>query len=201
MSASLAAFAALSGICGRVQCGAMKPSACASLLFVAIVAACGGAPPAAAPAAPSPKPDAAAPAPASGAAGGLDAAAVEQCLAAAGAKRARFSGEPVKISVKHVLVKYKGAKNAGDSIARSREEACLRAIEVRDKIREGTDFDEMVKQYSDEAGAATRGGSLGAVERAELAKPFADAAFELSVNQVSDVVETESGFHVIFRTE
>jgi parvulin-like peptidyl-prolyl isomerase len=134
-------------------------------------------------------------------AAGPDTAAVEACLAAAGAKRARFSGEPAKVTVRHVLVKYKGAKNAKDDITRSREQACLRAVEARDKIRGGADFGEIVKQYSDEPGAATREGSIGAVERKDVAKPFADAAFELSLNQMSDVVETEFGFHLIFRSE
>jgi parvulin-like peptidyl-prolyl isomerase len=114
---------------------------------------------------------------------------------------AKFSGEPPKITVKHVLVKYKGSKRADDKIARSRGEACLRAIEARDKVRNGDDWDAVVKDYSDEAGAATRGGSIGAVERKDVAKPFADAAFELKPNQMSDVVETEFGFHVILRTE
>jgi parvulin-like peptidyl-prolyl isomerase len=126
---------------------------------------------------------------------------VDQCLATADAKRARFSGEPAKVGVKHILVKYKGAKNAAASVSRTREEACLRAAEVRDKLRKGEEWDAMVKEYSDETGAATRGGTLGTVERKDVAKPFADAAFELSVNMLSDVVETEFGFHVIFRNE
>jgi parvulin-like peptidyl-prolyl isomerase len=139
--------------------------------------------------------------PAPSAAAGPDSAAIESCLAAASAKRARFSGEPAKIGVKHVLVKYKGARNAKEDIGRTREQACLRAIEARDKIRSGADFGEVVKQYSDEPGAATRDGSIGAVERKDVAKPFADAAFELSINQISDVVETEFGFHIILRNE
>jgi len=131
----------------------------------------------------------------------VDKEAAEKCLALAGAKRAKASGEPAKVTVKHVLVKWSGAKNAGDKIQRPREAACLRAIEARDKIREGTDFAEVVKQYSDEPGAATRAGAVGSVSRSDVAKPFADAAFELGINQLSDVVETEFGFHVIFRTE
>ena len=123
------------------------------------------------------------------------------CLATANAKRARATDEPASVTVKHVLVKWSGSKNADDKITRSKEAACLRAIEARDKIREGMDFAEAVKQYSDEPGAATREGSVGSVARKDVAKPFADAAFELGVNQLSDVVETESGFHVIFRTQ
>jgi hypothetical protein len=169
------------------------------LPFVALLAACAGSSP---PPAPAPEaPSATAAAPSASASAKVDTAAVEQCLATATAKRARFSGEPPKIGAKHVLVKYKGAKSAAASVTRTREEACLRAIEARDKIRQGGDWDAMVKEYSDETGAATRGGTLGTVERKDVAKPFADAAFELSVNMLSDVVETEFGFHIIFRTE
>jgi parvulin-like peptidyl-prolyl isomerase len=157
---------------------------------VALLAACGGS-------VPPPAPSGAAP---PGSASQASPAA-EQCFATANAVRTRSSGEPAKVSVKHVLVKFKGAKNAAPDIARSREEACLRAVEVRDKLRGGADFEAMVKEYSDEKGAASRAGSLGSVERGDLAKPFADAAFELSVHEMSDVVETDFGFHVIYRTE
>ncbi len=132
---------------------------------------------------------------------GFDPEKVAQCLANANAKRAKFSGEPPKITVKHILVKYQGSKNPVDSVVRTREEACMRALEARDKMVGGAEFDDVVKEYSDEPGAATRNGSIGSVERKDLAKPFADAAFELSLNQMSDVVETESGFHLIMRTE
>ncbi|MCC6558538.1 MAG: peptidylprolyl isomerase [Polyangiaceae bacterium] len=172
----------------------------APLLIAAALAACGAPPPPAA----APKPVEPATAAAAAPDPGADAAqseAVELCFATANAKRAKFSGEPEKITVKHILIKYKGAKSAAAEVTRSRAEACLRAIEARDKIRESGDFDAVVGTYSEEAGAASRSGSIGAVTRADLAKPFADAAFELSVNQLSDVVETEFGFHVILRSE
>jgi hypothetical protein len=123
------------------------------------------------------------------------------CLATANAVRAKFSGEPERIVVRHVLVRYRGARNAPADTKRSRAEACLRAMEVRDKVREGADFVDLVKTYSEEAGAASREGVVGPVERKDLAKQFADAAFELAVNQLSDVVETDAGFHVILRRE
>ena len=123
------------------------------------------------------------------------------CLRTAGAKREKRAGEPGRIAAKHVLVKYDGAKGAKPASARSREEACLRAIEARDKLRGGADFGKVVVEYSDEPGAASREGSLGSVERGDVVPPFADAAFELDVGQLSDVVESDYGFHVIVRTE
>src|SRR4051812_41427657 len=75
------------------------------------------------------------------------------CLRTAGSPRSVSPKEPARVSAKHVLVKYAGAKNAAASITRSREDACLRALEARDKLRGGADFAEIVKTYSDEAGA------------------------------------------------
>lgn len=123
------------------------------------------------------------------------------CLAIAGTKRQRNPSEPSKISVRHVLVQYTGSKNARPPISRTREEACLRALAARDELRGGADFVEVVKKYSDEPGAASRSGSLGSVERKDVAAPFADAAFELHPKEFSDVVESDFGFHVIMRME
>ncbi len=127
--------------------------------------------------------------------------AAERCLAVAGAARKRKTIEAKSITAKHVLVKFQGAKNASAKIVRSREDACLRAEEARGKLEGGASFAEVVGTYSDEAGAATREGSIGAIERSNVAPAFADAAFELEIGQVSYVVETEFGFHVIQRTE
>lgn len=173
-----------------------------SLVAAALFAACGGAAPEpVAPVEKAPEKAVEAPKPEADAKAGPNAEVAANCIATANAQRAKFSGEPPKVTVKHILVKYSGAKKAEASITRTREEACLRALEVRDKIREGADFEEMVKEYSEEPGAASRGGSVGAVERADVVKPFADAAFELSINQMSDIVETEFGFHLIVRSE
>jgi hypothetical protein len=143
----------------------------------------GGTPSAAAPGSSAPSPAAAA------------------CFALAGVKRQRNPNEPGKILVRHVLVQYAGSKNARSPVTRSRDEACLRALQARDELRAGADFVEVVKKYSDEPGAASRSGSIGNVERKDLAPPFADAAFELHMKEFSDVVESDFGFHVIMRME
>ena len=127
--------------------------------------------------------------------------AAERCLAGADAKRERKASEPDRIGVKHVLVRYAGAKGAPATVTRTREEACLRAEEALTKLKEGMSFADVVARYSDESGASTREGSIGTVERSDVAPPFADAAFELGVREVSEVVETPFGFHVILRFE
>jgi hypothetical protein len=127
--------------------------------------------------------------------------AVDHCLAIAGAKRERRPDEPSKISAKHVLVKYEGAKKAPPTVTRTREQACLRAEEARSKLEQGMPFAEVVSTYSEEPGAATREGSLGRIERSHVVPPFADAAFSLKPGEVSHIVETDFGFHIIMRTE
>lgn len=125
----------------------------------------------------------------------------ERCLAVAGAKHVRKPDAPAKIGAKHILVKYAGAKRAPASVTRTREEACLRAQEARTKLESGTAFSEVVAAYSEEQGAASREGSLGSIAPTDVVPPFADAAFELEAGQVSQVVESDYGFHVILRTE
>jgi NIMA-interacting peptidyl-prolyl cis-trans isomerase 1 len=125
----------------------------------------------------------------------------ERCLAGASAKRERKASEPSRITAKHVLVRYAGAKRAPATVTRTREQACLRAEEALAKLKEGMSFAEVVSIYSEEAGAASREGTIGTVERNDVAGAFADAAFELKTGEVSEVVETNFGFHVILRVE
>jgi len=105
------------------------------------------------------------------------------------------------VACQHVLVAYKGAKNAPVGVTRSKAEAKARADEVRTKALAGTDFTELAQTYSDDPGSRDRMGSVGKFKREGMVKPFSDAAFALKVDGISDVVETPFGFHVIKRNQ
>lgn len=108
---------------------------------------------------------------------------------------------PDTVAAQHLLVAYKGAKSAAKTITRSKADAKKRAEEALTKAKKGDDFTALVKAYSDEPGAAERLGSLGKFKRDAMVKPFSDAAFKLKVGEISDVVETDFGFHVIKRNQ
>ncbi|HEU4409724.1 MAG TPA: peptidylprolyl isomerase [Polyangiaceae bacterium] len=109
--------------------------------------------------------------------------------------------EPRQVRAQHLLVMHRESRNASPAIQRTRAEARARADEALRKVREGADFDQIARTYSDEPGAAERAGDLGRFTRRMMVKPFSDAAFRLKVGEISDVVETEFGYHVIRRTE
>lgn len=108
---------------------------------------------------------------------------------------------PREIAARHVLVMYAGSERAPESITRTRDQAEARALEVLRRARAGEDFAALAREFSDEPGAGERGGSLGRFRRGRMVRAFEDAAFALDVNGISQVVETDFGFHVIQRTE
>jgi peptidyl-prolyl cis-trans isomerase NIMA-interacting 1 len=108
---------------------------------------------------------------------------------------------PDTIIAQHVLVVYKGAKRAPKDVTRTKVQARARAQEALSKIQSGVAFEDVVKTYSDDAGSVDRMGSLGKFHKGDMDPTFAAAAFALKVGQVSDVVETPFGFHVIKRTQ
>lgn len=109
--------------------------------------------------------------------------------------------QPREIGAKHLLVMHSGSKSKPEGVERTREQARARAQEALLKIRGGMSFEEAVAIYTDEPGGAERGGDLGVFDRGMMVKGFSDAAFALKIGEVSEVVETPFGFHIIKRTE
>ena len=70
-------------------------------------------------------------------------------------------------------------------------------LELRERVLKGERFQTLAVLYSEDPGSAKRGGELGLSQREQWVKPFANAAWQLKVGQVSQIVETELGFHII----
>jgi NIMA-interacting peptidyl-prolyl cis-trans isomerase 1 len=131
--------------------------------------------------------------------GALERAEREDAALEATAKA--IAREPKSIRARHLLVMHEGSERKPPSIKRSRADAKARAEEALAAVQKGTPFEQVVARYSDEPGAAERGGDLDRFEKKDMTKAFSDAAFRLAVGEISDVVETQFGFHVIQRTE
>ena len=108
---------------------------------------------------------------------------------------------PDEVAASHILISYKGADRADAKINRGKQAAKKEAERIRNLIlNDGKDFADMAKQHSD-GPSGPKGGDLGKFKFEVMAKPFSEAAFALEVGEVSEVVETGFGFHVIKRTE
>jgi peptidyl-prolyl cis-trans isomerase SurA len=100
----------------------------------------------------------------------------------------------------HILITYAGCPGAPPDITRTRTEAYDLALRVLMKVRErGADFAELARRYSEDPTAERTGGYLGIFHRGDMELEFDVAVFGLEENQVSGVVETRYGFHIIKR--
>jgi peptidyl-prolyl cis-trans isomerase SurA len=77
------------------------------------------------------------------------------------------------------------------------EAARAEADSVLGEIRSGGDFDELAQLHSDDIGSAELGGDLGWFRRGAMVAEFDDAAFSMMDGEVSDIVQTEFGYHII----
>jgi peptidyl-prolyl cis-trans isomerase D len=98
---------------------------------------------------------------------------------------------PKTVEARHILIKVD--PQAGE---KSVEEARQKALEVLKLAREGRDFAELAKKYS-EGPTAPNGGYLGAFRKDAMVKPFADQAFAMKAGDVSEPVQTRFGWHII----
>jgi peptidyl-prolyl cis-trans isomerase C len=99
--------------------------------------------------------------------------------------------QPERVKASHILIKAEA--NVSDA---QKVEARKKISEIQQKLKDGGDFATLAKEYS-EGPSNVRGGDLGYFRRGQMVKPFEDAAFAMQPNEVSDVVETRFGYHLI----
>ena len=98
---------------------------------------------------------------------------------------------PERVHARHILLST--ANKPKDEVPKiqAQAEALLK------QIKSGGDFAELAKKNSQDPGSAQKGGDLGWVSRGQMVKNFEDAVFTLKPNEISNVVTTEYGFHII----
>lgn len=102
----------------------------------------------------------------------------------------------VEPKVSHILVCYSGALKCDQT--RTKEEALTLINDVKSQAKT-SNFADLAKQYSEDATTSEAGGALGYISEGAMVKPFEDAAFALRDGRISDVVETDYGYHIIYR--
>ena len=98
---------------------------------------------------------------------------------------------PKTVEARHILIKV-GQDAADDEVAKARE----KIDDILKMARDGEDFAELAKQYS-EGPSKDKGGHLGSFRREAMVKPFADKAFSMQAGEISDPVRTRFGWHII----
>jgi len=107
------------------------------------------------------------------------------------ANQQRFQ-QPERVHASHILVSV-----PKDADAAARAKAKAKADDLLKQAREGKDFAELAKANSDDPGSAQNGGDLGFFQAGQMVGPFNDVAFAQKPGTISDVVETDFGYHII----
>jgi peptidyl-prolyl cis-trans isomerase D len=98
---------------------------------------------------------------------------------------------PERVKVRHILLKTTGKSPAEDAKIKAKAEDLLR------QIKGGADFAELARKNSEDPGSATKGGDLGWIVRGQTVPPFENTAFSLKPNEISNVIQTQYGSHIV----
>lgn len=99
---------------------------------------------------------------------------------------------PKEVKAAHILIKV--PQNAGKATVAKKQEL---AEKILKEARSGKNFGKLARKYSDDTGTAAEGGELGYFARGTMVPAFAKAAFSLKIGQLSNLVRTPFGFHII----
>jgi protein-export membrane protein SecD len=113
------------------------------------------------------------------------------------AKRISQKNGDKLVSASHLLLCYKGASGC-DNPQYTKQEAKAKIDEIKAQATT-QNFADLVKQYSTEPGAKERAGDLGKFGKGQMVPEFEKVAFEMASGAISDVVETQFGYHLIYK--
>ncbi len=99
--------------------------------------------------------------------------------------------QPQRVRAQHILIKI-----GKDADEKQKAQGRKTLTDIKKRILGGEDFAALAKEYS-QGPSGPKGGDLGYFTKDKMVPPFAEAAFKLAVNEVSDIVETQFGYHLI----
>lgn len=99
---------------------------------------------------------------------------------------------PEQVSARHILIRV-----SSDAPEAEKKAAKDKAEEILHKLKEGEDFAKLAEEFSDDPGSKTKGGDLGFFSKGKMVKAFEDAAFSMKPGEMSGIVETNFGYHII----
>ncbi|HEV2201220.1 MAG TPA: peptidyl-prolyl cis-trans isomerase [Bryobacteraceae bacterium] len=128
----------------------------------------------------------------------VDQAKVEQSLTVSDAQlRAAYSTSmdnfrtPERVKVRHILFMTQGKPDSEKKTQLTKAQGVLK------QLRAGGDFAELAKKNSEDPGSAPKGGDLGFIVRGQTVPDFEKVAFSAKINDISDIITTEYGYHII----
>ena len=102
------------------------------------------------------------------------------------------------VKTRHILIAFKGSPAAQPGKKElSDAEAKAKAEDIRKQLVAGADFAELAKKESDDTGSGSRGGDLGSFGHGQMVPEFEKTAFESKVGEISPVVKTQYGYHIL----
>jgi peptidyl-prolyl cis-trans isomerase C len=99
--------------------------------------------------------------------------------------------QPEQVRASHILIKVDA-----DATEAQKTEARKKITAIQQKLKKGEDFASLAENYSEDT-TSKKGGDLGYFGRGQMVEPFEEAAFSLKPNEISDIVETQYGYHLI----
>ncbi len=104
---------------------------------------------------------------------------------------------PARVKASHILAIFPWVEDNSEETEEGKEEALEKIKMVKDKLKNGVDFEVLARQYSDDSASAASGGDLGYISKGQMIEEFEEALFSLDLGEVSEIVETKYGFHII----
>lgn len=106
-----------------------------------------------------------------------------------------FFKRPEQVQASHILIKVDSKADKAN-----KTEARKKIVEIQTRLNKGENFAALAKEFSQDSSSG-KGGDLGYFGRGQMVKPFEEAVFELKPGEVSDIVETQFGYHLIQVTD